>query len=150
MKSVLMVPEFIISHVPSRNIRHMLSRIHCCVNSVSHHPISQRSAILFFRLWSRDVFVSEQSHCEVAEHSSSVFPKIIQFPHQKSVRCTAGNTTKYLPSDYHLLEVLKPYSLAWRNWALDQQFSCNYSAFSWEMPSEGHLQADPQKYVRSR
>lgn len=64
--------------------------------------------------------VSEQSYCEVAKQSSSVFPKIIQFLLQKIMLYTAGNATRVLSSNYCLLKVLMPYSCG----VLEKQLSC--------------------------
>lgn len=83
-----MSPEFVINHLPSSNIRCVLSRIYFCVTSVSHHPGSQRSAVLFSRLGEPLLALYQNSHIvKLLSIAPWCFPKIIHFLHQKSRKC---------------------------------------------------------------
>lgn len=106
MTFVLMSCKYIISHVPPRDISHVLSRIYHCVNS-SHHPISQRLAILFsrFRNQSWPCIRTVILLLKLLNIAPLCFPKLFSSFIRRAY-CTAGNTTKDLSSDYCFLEEL--------------------------------------------
>lgn len=146
MTFVLISCEFIISHVPPRDISHVLTRIYHCVNS-SHHPVSQRLAMLFSRLRGQSLY--QGSHIvKLLNIASLCFPKLFSSFIWRAC-CTAGNTTIDLPSDYCLLEKLIPYSSWWRNWVPEQQFHC-YSVFFLRDAQWEHFQVDPEKSLYPR
>lgn len=93
MTSVLMSHEFIISHVPSRNIPRVLSRVYFCVNSLSHHPVSQRSAVIVFQAWEQELALYQNSHIVKSLNIAPLcFPKL--FSSFIRIPCVAQQETQ--------------------------------------------------------